>query len=139
MQLNSRREREIINTKRKLYSDLGTEIQGQIENTTGDEKVETIQHIWGFIYFHSCRLGCDPQKLNDILFIDVNEGTAQYLAYNKCWIKKEFGKKRRKEGHEKTKPRIQFLPHQLLDNILKREAESLNAQVSRLYNLTMMD
>lgn len=41
--------------------------------------------FWGFYLFPRLPrpLDCDPQKSNDILFIDVNEGTAQCLACSK--------------------------------------------------------
>lgn len=91
-------------------------------------KWSQLSTFWDF-YLFPCLprpLDCDPQKSNDILFIDVNEDTAQCLACSKQSInagfkKKEQMKKAKKEENKKMKPHIQFLPQQLLGIIPNRK------------------
>lgn len=72
-----------------------------------------------------CPLDCDPQKSNDILFIDVNEDTVQCLTCSKqsinAGLKKKEQMKKAKEENKKMTLHIQFLPHQLLGNISNRK------------------
>lgn len=86
--------------------------------------------FWGFLFpCLPCPLDCDPQKSNDILFIDVNEGTAQCLACSKQSISaglknKEQMKDAKKEENQKMKLHVQFLPHQLLGKIPNRKQKA---------------